>query len=114
MAYAFAIAGTLAALLAHRGFTGTDGIFEGARGLVGVMASGHDIGEAKDFGCHARIFSPSWITTACFALLYSTYTGSPSPLCSRLVNSCRINVAVARKTMSPRMPSRPLIFTSAL
>jgi 2-methylcitrate dehydratase PrpD len=29
--------GTLAALLAQRGFTGTDGIFEGARGLVGVM-----------------------------------------------------------------------------
>ena len=51
MAYAFAIAGTLAALLAHRGFTGTDGIFEGARGLVGVMASGADIGEAtKDLG----------------------------------------------------------------
>ncbi|HMF49554.1 MAG TPA: MmgE/PrpD family protein [Candidatus Saccharimonadales bacterium] len=43
--------GTMAALLAQRGFTGTDGIFEGARGLVGVMASGHDIGEAtKDLG----------------------------------------------------------------
>ncbi len=43
--------GTLAALLAQRGFTGTDGIFEGARGLVGVMASGHDISEAtKDLG----------------------------------------------------------------
>jgi 2-methylcitrate dehydratase PrpD len=45
--------GTLAALLAQRGFTGTDGIFEGARGLVGVMASGHDISEAtKDLGEH--------------------------------------------------------------
>jgi 2-methylcitrate dehydratase PrpD len=45
--------GTLAALLAQRGFTGTDGIFEGARGLVGVMASGHDISEArKDLGKH--------------------------------------------------------------
>ncbi len=45
--------GTMAALLAQRGFTGTDGIFEGARGLVGVMASGHDIGEAtKDLGQH--------------------------------------------------------------
>lgn len=43
--------GTLAALLAQRGFTGTDSIFEGARGLVGVMASGHDISEAtKDLG----------------------------------------------------------------
>ena len=43
--------GTMAALLAQRGFTGTDSIFEGARGLVGVMASGHDIGEAtKDLG----------------------------------------------------------------
>src|SRR5258708_30445723 len=43
--------GTLAALLAQRGFTGTDGIFEGARGLVGVMACGHDISEAtKDLG----------------------------------------------------------------
>jgi 2-methylcitrate dehydratase PrpD len=43
--------GTLAALLAQRGFTGTDGIFEGARGLVGVMATGHDISEAtKDLG----------------------------------------------------------------
>jgi 2-methylcitrate dehydratase PrpD len=45
--------GTMAALLAQRGFTGTDGIFEGARGLVGVMASGHDITEAtKDLGTH--------------------------------------------------------------
>ena len=45
--------GTLAALLAQRGFTGTDGIFEGARGLVGVMASGHDSSEAtKDLGKH--------------------------------------------------------------
>ncbi len=43
--------GTVAALLAQRGFTGTDGIFEGERGLVGVMASGHDINEAtKDLG----------------------------------------------------------------
>ena len=43
--------GTMAALLAQRGFTGTDSIFEGARGLVGVMASGHDISEAtKDLG----------------------------------------------------------------
>jgi 2-methylcitrate dehydratase PrpD len=43
--------GTMAALLAQRGFTGTDGIFEGARGLVGVMASGHDITEAtKNLG----------------------------------------------------------------
>lgn len=43
--------GLMAALLAQRGFTGTDGIFEGARGLVGVMASGHDISEAtKDLG----------------------------------------------------------------
>jgi 2-methylcitrate dehydratase PrpD len=43
--------GTVAALLAQRGFTGTDGIFEGARGLVGVMATGHDITEAtKDLG----------------------------------------------------------------
>lgn len=45
--------GTMSALLTQRGFTGTDGIFEGARGLVGVMASGHDIGEAtKDLGKH--------------------------------------------------------------
>jgi 2-methylcitrate dehydratase PrpD len=45
--------GTMAALLAQRGFTGTDGIFEGARGLVGVMASGHDVTEAtKDLGTH--------------------------------------------------------------
>src|SRR5215510_7294165 len=43
--------GMAAALLAKRGFTGTDGIFEGARGLVGVMAKGHDINEAtKDLG----------------------------------------------------------------
>ena len=43
--------GMVAALLAQRGFTGTDGIFEGARGLVGVMATGHDITEAtKDLG----------------------------------------------------------------
>src|SRR5262245_39828391 len=43
--------GTVAALLSQRGFTGTDGIFEGARGLVGVMATGHDINEAtKDLG----------------------------------------------------------------
>lgn len=43
--------GMVAALLAQRGFTGTDGIFEGARGLVGVMATGHDINEAtKDLG----------------------------------------------------------------
>ena len=38
--------GMVAALLAQRGFTGTDGIFEGERGLVGVMAKGHDINEA--------------------------------------------------------------------
>jgi len=45
--------GLVAALLAQRGFTGTDGIFEGARGLLGVMASGHDISEAtKDLGKH--------------------------------------------------------------
>lgn len=45
--------GTVAALLAQRGFTGTDGIFEGERGLVGVMATGHDITEAtKDLGAH--------------------------------------------------------------
>lgn len=32
-------------------FAGTGGIFEGARGLAGVMASGHDIGKAtKDLG----------------------------------------------------------------
>jgi 2-methylcitrate dehydratase PrpD len=43
--------GTMAAMLAQRGFTGTDGIFEGERGLVGVMAKGHDITEAtKDLG----------------------------------------------------------------
>src|SRR5262245_6669570 len=43
--------GTVAALLAQRGFTGTDGIFEGPRGLVGVMATGHDINDAtKDLG----------------------------------------------------------------
>jgi 2-methylcitrate dehydratase PrpD len=43
--------GTVAALLAQRGFTGTDGIFEGERGLVGIMAKGHDINEAtKDLG----------------------------------------------------------------
>jgi len=43
--------GLMAALLAQRGFTGTDGIFEGARGLVGVMTNGHDIGEAiQDLG----------------------------------------------------------------
>ena len=45
--------GTVAAMLARRGFTGTDGIFEGPRGLVGVMATGHDIKEAtKDLGAH--------------------------------------------------------------
>jgi 2-methylcitrate dehydratase PrpD len=38
--------GAVAALLAQRGFTGTDGIFEGERGLVGVMATGHDIAAA--------------------------------------------------------------------
>ncbi|HWP58513.1 MAG TPA: MmgE/PrpD family protein [Candidatus Acidoferrales bacterium] len=74
MVYAFAIAGTQAsgvrevfgsmckpfhagkaaqngltsAMLAKRGFTGTDGIFEGPRGLVGVMAKGHDINEATE------------------------------------------------------------------
>ena len=43
--------GLVAALLAQRGFTGTDGIFEGERGLVGVMAKGHDINEAtQDLG----------------------------------------------------------------
>jgi 2-methylcitrate dehydratase PrpD len=43
--------GLVAAMLAQRGFTGTDGIFEGPRGLVGVMATGHDITEAtKDLG----------------------------------------------------------------
>ncbi len=43
--------GLVAALLAQRGFTGTDGIFEGERGLVGVMATGHDITEAtRDLG----------------------------------------------------------------
>jgi len=43
--------GMVAALLAQRGFTGTDGIFEGERGLVGVMATGHEINEAtKDLG----------------------------------------------------------------
>jgi 2-methylcitrate dehydratase PrpD len=45
--------GTVAAMLAQRGFTGTDGIFEGPRGLVGVMATGHDITEAtKHLGAH--------------------------------------------------------------
>jgi 2-methylcitrate dehydratase PrpD len=45
--------GLVAALLAQRGFTGTDGIFEGERGLVGVMATGHDITQAtKDLGTH--------------------------------------------------------------
>jgi 2-methylcitrate dehydratase PrpD len=45
--------GMVAALLAQRGFTGTDGIFEGPRGLVGVMATGHDITQAtKDLGSH--------------------------------------------------------------
>ncbi|MGH7844949.1 MAG: MmgE/PrpD family protein [Candidatus Binatia bacterium] len=45
--------GMVAAMLAQRGFTATDGIFEGARGLVGVMATGHDITEAtKDLGRH--------------------------------------------------------------
>lgn len=43
--------GLVAALLAQRGFTGTDGIFEGERGLVGIMANGHDINEAtKELG----------------------------------------------------------------
>lgn len=43
--------GTVAALLAMRGFTGTDGIFEGERGLLGVMAKGHEISEAtQDLG----------------------------------------------------------------
>ena len=43
--------GLVAALLAQRGFTGTDGIFEGERGLVGIMATGHDINEAtQDLG----------------------------------------------------------------
>ncbi|MSP36973.1 MAG: MmgE/PrpD family protein [Deltaproteobacteria bacterium] len=45
--------GLVAALLAQRGFTATDGIFEGERGLVGVMATGHDITSAtKDLGSH--------------------------------------------------------------
>jgi 2-methylcitrate dehydratase PrpD len=45
--------GMVAAMLAQRGFTGTDGIFEGPRGLVGVMATGHDIAQAtKDLGSH--------------------------------------------------------------
>lgn len=45
--------GMVAAMLAQRGFTGTDGIFEGPRGLVGVMAKGHDITQAtRDLGSH--------------------------------------------------------------
>ena len=45
--------GTVAAMLAQRGFIGTDGIFEGPRGLVGVMATGHDITQAtKNLGSH--------------------------------------------------------------
>jgi 2-methylcitrate dehydratase PrpD len=40
--------GLVAALLAQRGFTGTDGIFEGERGLVAIMAKGHDINEATE------------------------------------------------------------------
>jgi 2-methylcitrate dehydratase PrpD len=40
--------GLLAALLAQRGFTGTDGIFEGPRGLVGALATGHDIAQATE------------------------------------------------------------------
>jgi 2-methylcitrate dehydratase PrpD len=45
--------GMVAAMLAQRGFTATDGIFEGPRGFVGVMATGHDITEAtKDLGTH--------------------------------------------------------------
>ncbi len=45
--------GMVAALLAQRGFTGTDSIFEGERGLVGVMATGHDLSAAtKNLGTH--------------------------------------------------------------
>ncbi len=45
--------GTLAAMLAARGFTATDGIFEGPRGLVGTMATGHDVAQiTADLGSH--------------------------------------------------------------
>src|SRR4029453_13649280 len=37
----------------------------------------------------------------------------PTPWRKRLVNSCNIKVAVARSTISPRIPSRPLILMSA-
>ena len=43
--------GLLAAMLVQRGFTGTDDIFEGPRGLVGVMSNGGDVaGLAKGLG----------------------------------------------------------------
>ena len=45
--------GLLAAMLVQRGFTGTDDIFEGPRGLVGAMSTGYDITEAtKNLGAH--------------------------------------------------------------
>ncbi len=43
--------GLCAAMLAQRGFTATDSVFEGPRGLIGVMASGYDLTEAtRDLG----------------------------------------------------------------
>jgi len=58
--------GTVAALLAQRGFTGTDGIFEGERGLVGVMATGHDINEAtKELGARWELAQTGLKPYAC-------------------------------------------------
>jgi len=58
--------GTVAALLAQRGFTGTDGIFEGERGLVGVMATGHDINDAtKELGARWELAQTGLKPYAC-------------------------------------------------
>ena len=60
--------GTLAALLAQRGFTGTDGIFEGPRGLIGVMATGHDVAPiSQDLGGHWELPATGLKPYACGA-----------------------------------------------
>ena len=60
--------GTLAAMLAQRGFTGTDGIFEGPRGLIGVMATGYDIAQiTQDLGSHWELVRNGLKPYACGA-----------------------------------------------
>src|SRR5207249_4529357 len=45
--------GLTAALLVQRGFTGTDNIFTGNRGFMGVMAKDYDLGDlTRDLGKH--------------------------------------------------------------